>query len=76
MLMGLTMQLAGCRGKPLTEPAQKSYHLRGKIVAVGTGEVTVNGKAGERAADDAGDRVASHEQGNHGGSAMGWKPVR
>jgi protein SCO1 len=48
MLVGMTMHLAGCRagssgGAAKVEP--KSYHLRGKIVAVGTGEVTVNAGA-------------------------------
>jgi protein SCO1/2 len=39
------MLLAGCRGKPLAEPPAKNYHLRGKIVAVGAGAVTVNAGA-------------------------------
>src|ERR1700728_2107128 len=46
MVVGFGLLLAGCR--PSVAPAkaeQKSYHLRGKIVAVGTGTVTVNAGA-------------------------------
>jgi protein SCO1/2 len=45
LLLGWTLGLAGCRGKAPGESAQKSYHLRGKIVAVGSGTATVNAGA-------------------------------
>jgi protein SCO1/2 len=48
MLVGLTMQLAGCRtgsGGGAANVEAKTYHLRGKIVAVGAGAVTVNAGA-------------------------------
>jgi len=44
-VLGLMLGLAGCRGKTPAEPAQKSYHLRGKIEAVGKGVVTLNAGA-------------------------------
>src|ERR1700733_5214764 len=41
--------------------------------ACATGEV-VQDEAGQGTADDSGDGVAGHQQGNHCGSAMGWEP--
>src|ERR1700731_4184539 len=46
LVVGFGMALTGCRGGgPAAKVEQKSYHLRGKIVAVGTGQVTVNAGA-------------------------------
>src|SRR5271154_1879356 len=42
--------------------------------AFAAGEVAQD-EAGQRTADDSGDRVSGHQQGNHCGSAMGWEPV-
>ena len=42
--------------------------------ALATGEV-LHDEAGQRTADDSGDGVTGHQQGNHRCSAMGWEPV-
>src|ERR1700754_3967257 len=42
--------------------------------ALAAGKV-VQDEAGQRTADDSGNGVSCHQQGNHRGSAMSWKPV-
>src|ERR1700757_1434427 len=44
----------------------------GHVLAAGE---VLHDETGKRSADDSGDGVSGHQQGNHCGTAMGWEPV-